>query len=316
MCGDGANDCGALKAAHVGISLSEAESSVASPFTSKEPNISCVPKVIKEGRAALITSFGVFKFMICYSLAEFASAIILYGIDANLNSLQYLFIDICLILHFASFFGYTKAYGSKLAKIPKMDSLLSLIPLLSIIFNMAIIVAVQVAAYHLIQEYDWFTPFHFNPQEPTNFLSYENYAVFSVSLFQYITLAIIFSRGKPYRKPIYTNFILSSSLLLMTAFCTYMTLQAPKWLESLLELKMPVTFDGRLMIIGLAAANFVISFIFEEIILTYLIQSKIQPALRKIRRSKKGFDEVEGYLDLRNGKLTVANQSSDVTTKL
>ena len=47
MCGDGANDCGALKMAHTGISLSEAEASVASPFTSKMANIECVPTVIR-----------------------------------------------------------------------------------------------------------------------------------------------------------------------------------------------------------------------------------------------------------------------------
>ena len=53
---DSANDCGALKAAHAGISLSEAEASVASPFTYNEANISCVPRLIQEGEtlAALI----------------------------------------------------------------------------------------------------------------------------------------------------------------------------------------------------------------------------------------------------------------------
>jgi cation-transporting P-type ATPase 13A2 len=78
MCGDGANDCGALKAAHAGISLSEAEASIAAPFTSKVPDIRCVPQVIREGRAALVTSFGVFKYMAGYSLTQFMTIMQLY----------------------------------------------------------------------------------------------------------------------------------------------------------------------------------------------------------------------------------------------
>uniref|UniRef100_A0AAA9U070 Polyamine-transporting ATPase 13A2 n=1 Tax=Bos taurus TaxID=9913 RepID=A0AAA9U070_BOVIN len=78
MCGDGANDCGALKAADVGISLSQAEASVVSPFTSSVASIECVPMVIREGRCSLDTSFSVFKYMALYSLTQFISVLILY----------------------------------------------------------------------------------------------------------------------------------------------------------------------------------------------------------------------------------------------
>jgi len=57
MCGDGANDCGALKQADVGISLSEAEASIAAPFTSSTQDISCVVDLLREGRCAMTTSF-------------------------------------------------------------------------------------------------------------------------------------------------------------------------------------------------------------------------------------------------------------------
>ena len=56
---------------------------MASPFTSKVPNITCVPKVIMEGRAALTTSFSVFKFMALYSLTQFISAAILYAVSVH-----------------------------------------------------------------------------------------------------------------------------------------------------------------------------------------------------------------------------------------
>lgn len=50
--------------------------------------------VIREGRAALVTSFGVFKYMAGYSLTQFLTVTILYWLDTNLQDFQVKFFKI------------------------------------------------------------------------------------------------------------------------------------------------------------------------------------------------------------------------------
>ena len=69
---------GALKTAHVGVSLSESEASIAAPFTSSVPHIGCVPTLLSEGRSSLITSFQLFRFMAMYSMTQFGAVILTY----------------------------------------------------------------------------------------------------------------------------------------------------------------------------------------------------------------------------------------------
>jgi len=112
MCGDGANDCGALKAAHVGLSLSEAEASIAAPFTSSTPNIAPLLTLMREGRAALVTSISCFKFMALYSSIQFITVLRLYQVNTNMSDMQYLWIDLCIIFPLAVTMGRTEAYAT------------------------------------------------------------------------------------------------------------------------------------------------------------------------------------------------------------
>uniref|UniRef100_A0A7M4FIL2 Polyamine-transporting ATPase 13A2 n=1 Tax=Crocodylus porosus TaxID=8502 RepID=A0A7M4FIL2_CROPO len=293
MCGDGANDCGALKAADVGISLSEAEASVASPFTSRIPNIECVPLVIREGRCSLVTSFGVFKYMALYSLVQFVSVLLLYTINTNLSDLQFLFFDLVITTTVAVLMGKTGP-AQELGTRRPQGSLISILVLGSLLLQTAILIIVQVVSYFIAVSQTWYVPLNSTVTAPQNLPNYENTVVFCISGFQYLTLAVAMSKGYPFRKPLYTNVPFLLALVFLFGLMIGVTVYPLGFVKSLLTLKGMTDMNFKLLLVGMATLNFFVAFTLET-----ALDHGMLNWLRKLRRkkaSKKLFKRVEEEL--------------------
>ncbi|XP_019618578.1 PREDICTED: probable cation-transporting ATPase 13A3 isoform X6 [Branchiostoma belcheri] len=298
MCGDGANDCGALKRAHAGISLSELEASVASPFTSKKNDIQCVLTLIREGRCALVTSFGVFKFMALYSMIQFMSVLILYGVFANLGDTQYLYQDLVIITTIAFVMSRNSAYP-KLVRQRPPTSLLRPPILFSVIVQIAIQLAFQLGAFYFLLAQPWFVPWEdyrlcndgsmnvtvnttdinatvgptlkpctvdYEDESDQGVWTYESATMFGIATFQYATLAFVFSKGKPFRQPVHTNWLYMLDLIILTALNVWLLLYPTEPVAYFMELSQFPDFTFRLWLLVGAAANFVISWLTEVLL--------------------------------------------------
>ncbi|XP_049454946.1 polyamine-transporting ATPase 13A3-like isoform X1 [Epinephelus fuscoguttatus] len=288
MCGDGANDCGALKRAHSGISLSELEASVASPFTSSTSNISCVPNLIREGRAALITSFCVFKFMALYSIIQYLSVTLLYWILSNLGDFQFLFIDIAIILIIAFTMSLNPAWKELVWRRPP-SSLISGPLLWSVLTQILTCLVFQVLAFLLVRQQSWYeiwtpqsdacnvsssrTSHSVNvttPHDHKNIRNYENTTLFYVSSFQYLAVAIVFSKGKPFRQPSYKNWPFMLSCISLYTFLLFIMLYPVPAIDSFLEI-VCVPHDWRITLVIIVIVNAAVSFMLEILILDIIM---------------------------------------------
>ncbi|XP_055354336.1 polyamine-transporting ATPase 13A3-like [Paramacrobiotus metropolitanus] len=290
MCGDGANDCGALKSAHTGISLSESEAAAAAPFTYTKGSIRCVPEIIREGRAALVTSFGIFKYIACYSLTQFVSCLLLYWVKTNLADWQFLYIDMFELTILSITFGRTGAY-KRIVKDPPPSSLMAFVPIFSLVMHLIIVITAQVVAFLLVQQKDWFKPrdvvlLELNATDPHHeYRSYENYTVFTVSTFQYIWLALAFAKGPPYRRLILTNAFFMATVVFFCCFDTFLTLWPTEPIKALFQLYPPEDFNFRGTIIGIAVVNLLCSLLLEIFCVDYVIFKKGGKHVKWIRSS-------------------------------
>ncbi|XP_036601114.1 polyamine-transporting ATPase 13A2 isoform X3 [Trichosurus vulpecula] len=293
MCGDGANDCGALKAADVGISLSEAEASVASPFTSQITNIECVPKVIREGRCSLVTAFCIFQYMALYSFIQFISVLLLYTINTNLSDLQFLFVDLAIITSVAMLMSFTGP-APELGVSRPPGALLCVAVLGSLLLQTALVVAIQLSGYLITVSQPWFVPLNKTMSGAQNLPNYENTVIFCLSGFQYLTMAVTMSKGPPFRRPLYTNVFFLLALFVLATILIMLTMGQPDFLLKWLTLKDIKDTRFKLLLLGLAALNFVAAFMLECIFDQWI--PKWLRCLCPKKESKKFFKRLEQEL--------------------
>jgi len=303
MVGDGANDCQSLKTAEVGLSLSEAEASIAASFTSKVDSIGSVVTLLREGRCALVTSFNCFKYMALYSIIQFTSVLVLFNVNAMLADLQYLYIDMFLILPFAFLMGKTGA-TEHLPAIRPTAALVSKRVLVSVFGQCAIQVSYQVMIFLVILNQGWYLP-NIGRTDDINTLGQAITGVFLVSLSQYIGCCIAFSISKPFRKSIFSNRLFCLALLLLTSLSLYITLipniHVRNWM-GIVELP----FHFKLLILVFDISDVIVTFYYERsVVISFMHYLKERKARTRKRPPVKPHKWISQYSPTRKNLVEV-----------
>lgn len=293
MCGDGANDCGALKAADIGVSLSEAEASIAAPFTSKVQNISSVLDVLREGRCALATSFICFKFMALYSIIQFSSVCILYWWGSSLGDFEFLYADLVVVLPLTVLMSYTRSCG-ELARRTPGNSLLNVPILLSVIGSGVLCFSSQLLAWGYVSRQSWFRSLDLDdPDTEEGLVCSENSVVYLTSNFNYLTVNFLFNIGRPFRKEAYSNIPYTLWYLFLVFLALYQLLAPATWLREFMGIvDFPREFKGELL--GIICAYIVAACLYEKGIL--VLVEKLYWRVKKDRDQRKVFADVSEEL--------------------
>jgi cation-transporting ATPase 13A3/4/5 len=227
MCGDGGNDCGALKTAHVGIALSDAEASIVSPFTSLDKSITSVVEVLKEGRCALASALASYKFIIIYGQIEALTQIINAYFKITFSEWCWIFMDGVWTISMAFTLPLAKAERT-LARTRPTSSLLgphTMCSTLGILWLNFSFTAIALAA---LLNQDWFECRKWNGSDVSDVLAigdnYESEVVFLVTGCQYIFTAMAFNFGYEWRQAWLRNYVLVALALAFIAMQFYITL--------------------------------------------------------------------------------------------
>ena len=268
MCGDGANDCGALKTADVGVSVGSSGSSIAAGFCGSA--VSEIDTVLREGRAALASSFQCFKFIALYSLIQFFSVSVLYLYDTCLLDFQFLYVDLLTILPLAFVLSNATACP-RLSKRKPPGSLFSTSVLVSIIGVAFLQFLFMLLTIALVRLHGFREPEDSNLDYPKPGPS--NSAVFLVSNCQYLIVCLCFSEGRPFRESLFKDWLFVVTTAVILAVDLYLLLIP---CEFVIEVVQMVSFGMKfkLELLLLIGVNALVTGVFEKWLVRFIARQE------------------------------------------
>ncbi|KAJ1926895.1 hypothetical protein IWQ60_003410 [Tieghemiomyces parasiticus] len=240
MCGDGGNDCGALRAAHVGIALSEAEASIVSPFSTSVRSIYSCVELLRQGRAALATSFAGYKYLILYGQTMVLMKANTFYFQGTLTESLWIFIDAFITLGMTACIPLSKA-SRRLAPQRPTARLLGPQTLLSTIGVVAINWVFVIVELIWLYQQPWFRCHEFDSTQVDIskwWLLGDNYesAILALTVFQFINAGAIFNFGHHFRRAWARNYPLVVLWAVVVGIMSYVLLADPNRLGCLFRI--------------------------------------------------------------------------------
>ena len=230
MVGDGGNDCGALRTAHAGLALSEAEASVVSPFTSCTWSIRSVVDLVREGRAALATAFGSYKFLIIYGQFFAVLKLTCFWYGVILCNAIYLLIDTVTVMGLTAAMALSLPQQRLLPTRPPA-SLLGARVVSSVLVMQAINVCFFGAQLHAMKtdaDYvRWPSALSVGPSWWELGDNWECTVIFAAVYPPFVAASLAFSIGGAFRRPVLRNFVLVGITAALLCLASLLVLLPP-----------------------------------------------------------------------------------------
>jgi cation-transporting ATPase 13A2 len=241
----------ALRAADVGISLCDAETSVAAPITSTEPSPSSVISVLRHGRCALITAYALVLFNILYAFIQLNMTMVLYGYGIELGNYIYIIQDLFFSFASSVVIAETQPQPTLSTERPPEGFfnkyiVLKLVPQIVVfaLFKVLWFLLLYLQSFYGLGDDDDL------PSTPLSTgYTYEATAINTLALSQLFAASAVSSLGKPFRRPWYRNIQQVSLLVLQAAWIIFqLFVRYNEFTSEMLGIKpVPVSFAFQLL---------------------------------------------------------------------